>query len=105
MNSQRHLQTERSLGPVRVVAHDPIFRVIDVARAVEHYQRLGFKTEYHDQTYAFAHFGTLTVHLAHHDSVWPGYHPDRPMTSVLYIHVEDADRLAADWRAAGATVD
>jgi len=106
MNGQRDLQTERSGGPVRVVAHDPVFRVSDVARAVEHYQRLGFNTEYHDETYAFAHFGRLTVHLARDDvGAWPGYNPERHMTSVLYIHVEDADRLAADWRAVGATVD
>jgi uncharacterized glyoxalase superfamily protein PhnB len=42
------------------------------------------------------------------EDLWTDLHPVRPerhMTSVLYIHVEDADRLAADWRAAGATVD
>jgi uncharacterized glyoxalase superfamily protein PhnB len=106
MNSQRALQIERLSGPVRVVGHEPVFRVIDVARAVEHYRRLGFTTEYHDETYAFARFGNLTVHLAHDDvGAWPGYHPERHMTSVLYIHVEDADRLAADWRAVGVTVD
>jgi uncharacterized glyoxalase superfamily protein PhnB len=105
INSQRDLQIERSGGPVRVVGHEPVFRVIDVARAVEHYQRLGFRIEYHDETYAFAHLGNLTVHLAHDDAVWPGAHPERHMTAVLYIHVEDADRLAADWRAVGATVD
>jgi catechol 2,3-dioxygenase-like lactoylglutathione lyase family enzyme len=106
MNSQRDLQVERSGGPVQVVGHEPVFRVADVARAVEHYQRLGFKTEYHDQTYAFASFGRLTVHLAQDGGKgWPGYHPERHMTSVLYIHVEDAERLAVDWRAAGVTVE
>jgi uncharacterized glyoxalase superfamily protein PhnB len=109
MNSQRDLQVARSGGPVRVVGHEPVFRVGDIARAVEHYQRLGFRTEFHDETYAFAHFGNLTVHVAHDDAcIWTDLQPVQPeqyMTSVLYIHVEDADRLAADWRAAGATVD
>jgi uncharacterized glyoxalase superfamily protein PhnB len=99
MNSQRDLQTERSGGPVRVVGHEPVFTVIDVERAVEHYQRLGFRTEYHDETYAFAHFGNLTVNLAHDDR------PEHHMTGILYIHVDDADRLAAAWRKAGMTVD
>jgi uncharacterized glyoxalase superfamily protein PhnB len=104
MNSQRARQIERSGGAVRVVGHEPVFRVVDVALAVEHYQRLGFRTEYHDETYAFASFGNLTVHLAQDPAAWPGYRPDHHMTSVLYLHVEDADRLAADWRAVGATV-
>lgn len=107
MNSQRDLQIERSGGgQVQVIGHEPVFRVADVALAVEHYQRLGFKTEYHDQTYAFASLGRLTLHLAQDAGEgWPGYHPEHHMTSVLYIHVEDADRLAADWRAAGMTVE
>jgi uncharacterized glyoxalase superfamily protein PhnB len=104
MNSQRALQAERSGGQVRVLGHEPVFRVTDVARAVDHYRRLGFRTEYHDEGYAFASLGNVTVHLAHEAANWPGYQPDRAMTSVLYLHVEDADRLAAEWRAAGATV-
>jgi uncharacterized glyoxalase superfamily protein PhnB len=98
-------QVERSGGPVRVVGHEPVFRVTDVARAVGHYERLGFRIEHHDEGYAFASLGQLTVHLAHDAAVWPGYQPGHHMTSVLYLHVDDADRLAADWRAAGATVD
>ena len=105
MNSQRERQTERASGSVQVIGHEPIFTVADVARSVEHYQRLGFKTDYHDDTYAFASLGQLTLHLAQDGGEgWPGYHPDRHMTSVMYLHVEDADQVAADWRAAGATV-
>jgi len=98
MNKQRALQLARSGGPVQVTGHEPVFRVTDVRRAVEHYQRLGFRTAYHDQTYAFASLGNLTLHLAHDDGT-------RHMTSVLYIHVEDADQLAASWRAAAVTVE
>lgn len=85
-------------GPRRLDGYDPVFSVHDVNRAVEHYQRLGFTTEYHDETYAFAHWGRLVVHLAHDD------HPEAHMTSVLYVHVDDADELAADWRKAGMEV-
>jgi uncharacterized glyoxalase superfamily protein PhnB len=104
MNSQRDLQVERSGGPVQVVGHEPVFRVVDVARAVEHYQRLGFRIEHHDEHYAFASLGRFTVHLAHDAAAWPGYQSERHMTSVVYVHVEDADRMAAAWRAAGAVV-
>jgi catechol 2,3-dioxygenase-like lactoylglutathione lyase family enzyme len=92
--------------PVRVVGHEPVFRVADVGRAVEHYQRLGFRIEHHDDTYAFASLDRLTLHLCLDGGEgWPGYRPDGHMTSVHYIHVDDADQLAADWRAAGATVE
>jgi catechol 2,3-dioxygenase-like lactoylglutathione lyase family enzyme len=99
MNSQRKLQVERAGGPVEVVGYEPIFRVASVERAVDHYGRLGFTTEYHDETYAFAHLGSLTLHLVQNDD--PDVHP----TGALYLHVEDADRLAAAWRAVGAAVE
>ena len=40
----------------------------------------------------------LTIHLAHADD------PATAGGSVLYIHVDDADQLAAEWRKAGVTV-
>ena len=39
----------------------------------------------------------MTIHLAHSDESTVG-------GSTLYIHVNDADRLAADWRTAGFDV-
>lgn len=105
MNSQRELQMQRAGGPVRLLGHEPIFRVLDVDRAVAHYELLGFQTARHDETYAFASLGNLTVHLALEGGEgWPGYRPTQHMTSVLYLHVEDADRLAEDWRGVGMTV-
>ena len=51
-------------------------------------------------------FGNLTLHLVHDEGgVWTGYLPECHMTSVLYVHVDDADQLAADKRAAGASVE
>jgi catechol 2,3-dioxygenase-like lactoylglutathione lyase family enzyme len=88
-----------SSGTVRVVSMEPTFRVADVDRAVEHYQCLGFDTEYHDATYAFANRDGITVHLAHIDTA------DQATPATIFLHVTDADRLAADWREAGVEVD
>ena len=98
LNSRRAKQAAIHGGLKPLAGYDPVFSVGDVGRAVDHYQRLGFTTDYHDETYAFAHWGDLVIHLAHHDS-------DRHMTAVLYIHVDDADELAADWRKAGMEVE
>src|SRR5438045_2597716 len=79
---------------VRVVGHEPCFEVAEVERAVSHYQLLGFTISYHDENYAFAHRDNLTIHLAHSEEPTTG-------PGALYLHVDDADRLAEDWRAAG----
>jgi len=79
-----------------VRAVDPQFGVADVGRAVAHYKRLGFGIEFHDETYAFALRDDLTVHLTLAENKVGG--------GVIYLHVDDADLLAAEWRAAGAEV-
>jgi catechol 2,3-dioxygenase-like lactoylglutathione lyase family enzyme len=83
---------------VRVVGYEPRVAVADVARAVEHYRKLGLEISFHDDTYAFAHRDRLTVHLAQADESESGQ-------STIYLHVDDAARLAADWRAAGFEVE
>jgi predicted enzyme related to lactoylglutathione lyase len=98
LNSRRAKQVAIHGGLTPLAGFDPVFSVVDVGRAVDHYQRLGFNTDYHDETYAFARWGNLVIHLAQHDQ--PGSHP----TSVLYIHVDDADELAERWRKAGMEV-
>jgi catechol 2,3-dioxygenase-like lactoylglutathione lyase family enzyme len=85
-------------APVRVVGVEPIFAVADVARSVEHYERLGFRTSHHDENYAFAHRDHLTIHLA--QTVDQAI----AMTGSIYMHVDDADRLAEGWRGAGVEV-
>jgi catechol 2,3-dioxygenase-like lactoylglutathione lyase family enzyme len=80
----------------RVVSVEPIFVVSDVARSVAHYERLGFSISHHDEGYAFAHRNELTIHLA-----GPGVDPDRVGRGSIYMHVDDADGLAAEWRGAG----
>ena len=98
LNGRRARQIAIHGGLKPLAGYDPVFSVLDVERAVDHYQRLGFTTDFHDETYAFAHWGDLVIHLAHDD------HPEQHMTAVLYIHVDDADELAADWRRAGMEV-
>jgi hypothetical protein len=80
----------------RVVGVEPIFVVSDVPRAVAHYERLGFTTSHHDEGYAFAHRNELTIHLA-----GPGVDPERVGRGSIYMHVDDADALAEEWRGAG----
>jgi hypothetical protein len=84
------------LGVVRVVSVEPIFVVSDLARAVAHYEQLGFSPSYHDEGYAFAHRNELTIHLA-----GPGVDLKRVGRGSIYIHVDDADALADEWRDAG----
>lgn len=81
-----------------IVGTEPVFTVTDVLRAVEHYQRLGFSTSFHDETYAFAHRDGLTIHLARRDD------PAEQGPAALYLHVDDADKLAGQWRRAGMVV-
>jgi catechol 2,3-dioxygenase-like lactoylglutathione lyase family enzyme len=79
----------------RIVAVDPIFVVSDLPSAVTHYERLGFKIEHYDAGYAFAQRDDLTLHLARADEM------ETPGAGSLYLHVDDADILAEEWRAAG----
>ena len=83
----------------RVVSVEPIFVVSYVTRAVAHYAQLGFTTSHHDDGYAFAHRDTLTIHLA-----GPAVDPQRVGRGSIYMHVDDADVLAEEWRTAGVNV-
>jgi catechol 2,3-dioxygenase-like lactoylglutathione lyase family enzyme len=80
----------------RVVSVEPIFVVSDVARTVAHFERLGFSISHHDEGYAFAHRNELTIHLAGAD-----VDPERVGRGSIYVHVDDADALADEWRSAG----
>jgi catechol 2,3-dioxygenase-like lactoylglutathione lyase family enzyme len=74
--------------------------VADVARSVAWFERAGFEVSFHDDTYAFAHRERdLTIHLAQAGGV------DVPGHGSLYIHCQDADRVAEEWRQAEIEVD
>ena len=99
LSRKRDRQVKGRSGGWIVAGSEPIFRVVDVPRATDHYARMGFEISHHDETYAFAHRDRdLTVHLtlAQGDEV--------SGAGVLYIHTEDADQIASEWRKAGLEV-
>jgi hypothetical protein len=100
LNGQRNGQRQLISGSWLVTAFEPIFKVADVARSVAWFERAGFGVSFHDGTYAFAHRDNdLTIHLAQAEG------DERPGLGALYLHCQDADRVAEDWRQAGIEVD
>ena len=100
LNAQRDGQLQLMDGNWLITGFDPIFKVANVARSVAWFDRAGFETFTHDETYAFAHRDRdLTIHL---DRVGG---EDLPGQGFLYLHCQDADRVAEEWRAAGIEVD
>jgi hypothetical protein len=86
------------VGDVQRVA--PIFPVRDLDAALDHYGRLGFTTRaWEGGGYGFVTRGDVEIHV--------GVVPDHEVGAAkhsAYLWVEDADELAAAWRAAGAEV-
>ena len=76
----------------------PIFAVRNLDAAIAHYKRLGFSTRtYEGGGYAFASRDGIEIHLG----LVPG---GDPRIGSAYLFVEDADRLAEEWRTAGVEV-
>lgn len=99
LNAQRDGQLELISGSWTVRGFEPIFTVADMARAMAWYERAGFEVSSHDDTYAFAHRDRdLTIHLTQAQD------GDTPGRGALYIHCQDADRVAEEWWAAGMEV-
>lgn len=100
LNAQRDGQLELISVSWLVRGFQPIFTVTDVARSVAWFERAGFEASFHDVAYAFVHRERdLTIHVAQaRGGAVPGH-------GALYIHCQDADRVAAEWRAAGIEVD
>jgi hypothetical protein len=81
----------------------PIFPVTDLQRALDHYAALGCHVTKHDDTYGFAARAGIELHL----TVVADHDPLRT-ASAAYLHVPDADALAAEWAGVertGAPVD
>lgn len=75
----------------------PIFSVRDLDAALEFYRRLGFSVRaYSGGGYGFAKRDTIEFHLG---VPTREHHP-----ASAYLFVDDADELAAEWRAAGVEV-
>ena len=76
------------------VRASPVLPVADLERALAHYARLGFRTSRHDDSYGYAAWAGRELHLADD--------PDGGGTAV-YLHVPDADAVAAAWTGPGTT--
>lgn len=76
----------------------PVFPVRDLARAVEHYRKLGFVVRPSESSddYAFAARDGLELHLTRVHDLKP-----KRNTSAVYLHVDDADLLYEEWSNAG----
>jgi len=82
-------------GSWLVTGFEPIFKVADVARSAAWYERAGFETSLHDASYGFAHRDIdLTIHLAQSEG------DEVPGQGSPYIHCQDADLVAEEWRQA-----
>jgi hypothetical protein len=100
LNGQRDGQMQLMAGIWLATGFEPIFSVANVTRSVAWFEKAGFEVSLHDETYAFAHRNRdLTIHLAQTaEGELPGH-------GALYIHCQDADRVAEEWKQAGIEVD
>jgi hypothetical protein len=73
-----------------------ILPVRDLKAALDHYRALGFRVSPYDDGYGYAVRGTADLHLALRPDLDP-----RRNASALYLYVDDAEALFAEWRAAG----
>jgi hypothetical protein len=73
-----------------------VLPVRDLDGALDHFRRLGFRVNPYDDGYGYAVRGSADLHLA----VRPGLDP-RQNASTVYLYVDDAEALFAEWRAAG----
>ena len=100
LNGQRDGQLQLMSGAWLVTGFEPIFRVRDVPRSVGWFERAGFEVSFHSDSYAFAHRDRdLTIHLA------KAGQDEGPGHGTLYIHCQEADRVAEEWTQAGIEVD
>ncbi len=76
----------------------PVFVTTDLARALAHYQRLGFVVEAYDGAdyYGYACRDGIEIHFAKVDSI-----DCATTTSCAYLWVDDAAALHSEWSAAG----
>jgi catechol 2,3-dioxygenase-like lactoylglutathione lyase family enzyme len=107
---RRQLQGQRDLGAPGgwlVEGFEPVFVVASVPRSAAHYEKLGFEISYHDDSYAFArHSENLSVHLAQATDDGTGSWTSGRSAGggSLYIHCDDSDVVAQEWRRAGLEV-
>lgn len=76
----------------------PVFATTDLARALAHYERLGFTVEAYENGdyYGYACRDGIAIQLAKAEKV-----DHAATTSCAYIWVDDAEALHQEWSAAG----
>ncbi|MBT8206861.1 MAG: VOC family protein [Acidimicrobiia bacterium] len=76
----------------------PVFPVRDLAVAMAHYEKLGFAARRYEgvDAYAFVERDGIELHLAEVSDLKP-----RKNMSAVYLYVDDADELYAEWKDAG----
>lgn len=76
-----------------------VLPVRDLAMALEHYRRLGFSVSaYPGGGYGYAKRDGMSLHLSFVQGLNPA-----TTTSAVYLYVDDADLLYAEWRSAGVS--
>lgn len=86
--------------PMRELA--AVLPVANIGRALAHYRALGFETTAYDDPvaaepyYGYGHRGEVALHFSRVDDLDPATTP-----SAVYLYVDDADTLYAEWRTAG----
>jgi len=98
LQAQREIRVRAGGAGARVTEVEPMFNVRDVADAADHYLRLGFTVLMQGTTYAVVQRVGLTIALLQADRA------DRKLSGAIYLHVDDADQLADEWRRAGVPV-
>ena len=90
----------RPLGPATgVQTMAAVLAVRDLRAALEHYRRLGFDVRaYEGGGYGYAARDGADFHF----NVFSRLDP-RENTSAVYLYVDDADALYAEWRTSGVT--
>jgi len=78
----------------------PVIPVLDLDAALLRYAALGFDVHAYDgpDRYGFADRGGVSLHLTE----WDEHDPTRTAAQV-YLYVDDADALCAEWRASGVS--
>lgn len=84
--------------PIAFDRVSPVIPVRDLDAALERYRRLGFDAHAYDgpERYGYADRGGVSLHLTE----WAEHDPKRT-AAVIYLYVNDADALHAEWQAAG----
>lgn len=84
----------RAKGRCRSVA--PIMPTTDIARTQAHYERLGFAINRYNDEFIMTKRDDIELFF----SLSPDHDPKRT-AACIYVRVNDADALHAEWQAAG----